>query len=73
MEGRIKELMHKAFWDVLDSSLHEDPPDYTHALRLLKEIKEVLFIICLRLFPGFVHALATALASVYHINRFLNE
>lgn len=33
--------MHKAFWDSLAESLQEDPPDYTHALVLLKEIKEV--------------------------------
>jgi len=33
--------MHKAFWDSLAASLQEDPPDYTHALVLLKEVKEV--------------------------------
>jgi len=41
LEGQIKEVMHKAFWDSLAESLQEDPPDYTHALVLLKEVKEV--------------------------------
>ena len=41
LEGQIKEVMHKAFWDSLSESLREDPPDYTHALILLKEVKEV--------------------------------
>ena len=41
LEGRIKEVMHKAFWDSLAESLREDPPDYSHALVLLKEVKEV--------------------------------
>ena len=45
VEGQIKEVMHKAFWDSLAESLHEDPPDYTHALVLLKEVKEVIIII----------------------------
>jgi len=42
LEGQIKEVMHKAFWDSLAESLQEDPPDYTHALVLLKEVKEVI-------------------------------
>jgi len=45
VEGQIKEVMHKAFWDSLAESLSEDPPDYTHALVLLKEVKEVIIII----------------------------
>jgi len=43
LEGQIKEVMHKAFWDSLAASLQEDPPDYSHALVLLKEIKEVMY------------------------------
>lgn len=39
---RIKEIMHKAFWNLLAEQLAEDPPDYSHALVLLKEIKESL-------------------------------
>jgi len=41
LEGQVKEVMHKAFWDSLAESLQEDPPDYTHALVLLKEVKQV--------------------------------
>ncbi|CAK9805434.1 T-complex protein 11-like protein 1 [Anthophora plagiata] len=39
---RVKEIMHKAFWNLLAEQLAEDPPNYTHALVLLKEIKETL-------------------------------
>ncbi|XP_014482352.1 PREDICTED: T-complex protein 11-like protein 1 [Dinoponera quadriceps] len=39
---RVKEIMHKAFWNLLTEQLAEDPPDYSHALVLLKEIKESL-------------------------------
>ncbi|XP_011633237.1 T-complex protein 11-like protein 1 isoform X1 [Pogonomyrmex barbatus] len=39
---RVKEIMHKAFWNLLAEQLAEDPPDYSHALVLLKEIKETL-------------------------------
>ena len=39
---RVKEIMHKAFWNLLAEQLAEDPPDYSHALVLLKEIKEVI-------------------------------
>ena len=35
--------MHKAFWDVLEADLKEDPPNYGQALTLLKEMKEVSF------------------------------
>ena len=44
LEGQIKDVMHKAFWDSLAESLQEDPPDYTHALVLLKEVKEVITV-----------------------------
>ena len=46
LEGQIKEVIHKAFWDSLAESLQEDPPDYTHALVLLKEVKEVIKYNC---------------------------
>lgn len=38
---RVKEIMHKAFWNLLSEQLAEEPPNYTQALVLLKEIKEV--------------------------------
>lgn len=41
LERRIKEIMHKAFWDCLEAQLKEDPPSYGHAIKLLAEIKEV--------------------------------
>ncbi|CAH8865569.1 unnamed protein product [Trichobilharzia szidati] len=42
LEYQIKETMHRAFWDILRSSLESDPPDYQPALRLLEEIKQSL-------------------------------
>ncbi|KAG7523395.1 hypothetical protein JOB18_045872 [Solea senegalensis] len=42
LEHRVKEIMHKAFWDCLDAQLKEDPPSYEHAIKLLAEIKETL-------------------------------
>lgn len=43
---RVKEIMHKAFWNLLAEQLAEDPPDYSHALVLMKEIKEVIILFC---------------------------
>ncbi|CAG5958553.1 unnamed protein product [Menidia menidia] len=42
LERKVKEIMHKAFWDCLEVQLSEDPPSYGHAIRLLAEIKETL-------------------------------
>lgn len=42
LERKVKEIMHKAFWDSLESQLKEDPPSYDHAIKLLAEIKETL-------------------------------
>ncbi|XP_046141868.1 T-complex protein 11-like protein 1 isoform X1 [Osmia bicornis bicornis] len=39
---KVKEIMHKAFWNLLAEQLAEDPPNYTQALVLLQEIKETL-------------------------------
>ena len=33
--------MQRAFWDSLQEKLDEDPPDYSHALVLFQEVKEV--------------------------------
>lgn len=46
---RVKEIMHKAFWNLLAEQLAEDPPNYSNALVLLKKIKEVIFF---RIFPS---------------------
>ncbi|KAM4618638.1 T-complex protein 11-like protein 1 [Polymixia lowei] len=42
LERRVKEMMHKAFWDCLEAQLNEEPPSYTHAIKLLAEIRETL-------------------------------
>ncbi|XP_044049419.1 T-complex protein 11-like protein 1 isoform X1 [Siniperca chuatsi] len=42
VERRVKEIMHKAFWDCLEAQLKENPPSYGHAIKLLAEIKETL-------------------------------
>ncbi|XP_029992979.1 T-complex protein 11-like protein 1 [Sphaeramia orbicularis] len=42
LERRVKEIMHKAFWGCLEAQLKEDPPSYSHAIKLLAEIKEAL-------------------------------
>ncbi|XP_044133310.1 T-complex protein 11-like protein 2 [Bufo gargarizans] len=42
LEGRVKQIVHKAFWDCLESDLKEDPPVYEHAIKLFDEIKEIL-------------------------------
>ena len=33
--------MERAFWDMLDKELKEDPPKYDMAVNLLAEIKQV--------------------------------
>lgn len=42
-EKQIKEVMHKAFWDALQEKLNEDPPDFSQAIILLDEVREVGF------------------------------
>ncbi|KAJ8258677.1 hypothetical protein COCON_G00176890 [Conger conger] len=42
LEGRVKEIVHRAFWDSVRAQLSLSPPDYTHAIRLLQEVKEIL-------------------------------
>lgn len=39
----MKDIVHKAFWDSLESELNDDPPEYEHAIKLLEEIREVSF------------------------------
>ncbi|KAM9334476.1 T-complex protein 11-like protein 2 [Symphorus nematophorus] len=38
----VRENVHKAFWDILESELNDDPPQYGQAIRLLEEIREIL-------------------------------
>lgn len=39
LEARIKEMAHKAFWDVLRENIEQDPPCYDLAINLLSDIK----------------------------------
>jgi len=47
IEGKVKEIMHKAFWDALEASISEDPPNYRHACVLIQDVKEVMIFLCL--------------------------
>ncbi|XP_061815509.1 T-complex protein 11-like protein 2 [Nerophis lumbriciformis] len=38
----VRDNVHKAFWDVLESELNDDPPEYHQAITLLEEIREIL-------------------------------
>ncbi|XP_069763659.1 T-complex protein 11-like protein 2 isoform X2 [Narcine bancroftii] len=42
LQRRVKEIVHRAFWDCLEAQLNKNPPEYDHALLLLGEIKEIL-------------------------------
>lgn len=42
IERRIKDIMTKAYWDVLREQLARDPPSFEHAISLLGEIKDWL-------------------------------
>ncbi|KAG8040152.1 hypothetical protein G9C98_000722 [Cotesia typhae] len=41
LQKKVKEIMHNAFWYLLKQQLNEDPPNYSQALVLLREIREV--------------------------------
>lgn len=41
LEKRVREIVHKAFWDCLSVQLSENPPTYDHAIKLVGEIREV--------------------------------
>merc|ERR1719350_1164522 len=47
MEKQIKEIMQKAFWDLLKEQLESEPPVYTQALTLFTETKAMLYSILL--------------------------
>ncbi|CAG2119678.1 unnamed protein product, partial [Medioppia subpectinata] len=47
LEQKVKEVVHKAFWDILESQLNESPTNYKQAMALLKEIKENLLSLLL--------------------------
>lgn len=37
----MTEIVHRAFWDSLQEQLNSDPPNYSHAVLLLQEVKTV--------------------------------
>ncbi|XP_071351284.1 T-complex protein 11-like protein 2 [Trachinotus anak] len=51
LEGRVTEIVHRAFWDSLQEQLNSDPPNYNHAVILLQEVKTMLQSLLL---PGHV-------------------
>ncbi|XP_070758112.1 T-complex protein 11-like protein 1 [Enoplosus armatus] len=51
LEGRVTEIVHRAFWDSLQQQLNSDPPNYSHAVVLLQEVKTMLQSLLL---PGHV-------------------
>ncbi|XP_037535248.1 T-complex protein 11-like protein 2 [Nematolebias whitei] len=51
LEGRVKDIVHRAFWDSLQEELSSDPPNFSHALVLLQEVKTTLESLLL---PGHV-------------------
>ncbi|KAK1887600.1 T-complex protein 11-like protein 1 [Dissostichus eleginoides] len=42
LEHKVKEIVHKAFWECLEAQLTEEPQTYGHLIKLLEEIKETL-------------------------------
>lgn len=46
-QKQVKQTMHKAFWDLLQADLDDNPPLYQHAIVLLTEIKEILLSLLL--------------------------
>ncbi|KAG7493657.1 hypothetical protein JOB18_014142 [Solea senegalensis] len=51
LEGRVTQIVHRAFWDSLQEQLNSHPPNYTHAVILLQEVKTMLQSLLL---PGHV-------------------
>lgn len=47
LEKQIKEVMQRAFWDLLSEQLAQDPPVYTQAIQLFMEVKTMLYSILL--------------------------
>ncbi|XP_014902880.1 T-complex protein 11-like protein 1 [Poecilia latipinna] len=51
LEGRVTDIIHRAFWDSLQEQLSSDPPNYSQAVILLQEVKTMLGSLLL---PGHV-------------------
>lgn len=47
LHKQVKDIMHKVFWDILQSQLEEDPPNYTQSMVLLEDVKQGLLSLLL--------------------------
>ncbi|XP_052277357.1 T-complex protein 11-like protein 1 isoform X2 [Dreissena polymorpha] len=47
LEKRVKEVVHKAFWDLFEEKIREDPPDYGQAVVLMNDVKESVMSVLL--------------------------
>lgn len=36
----MRDMVQKAFWDMVDEKLKEDPPDYSYALEFFTDLKQ---------------------------------
>jgi hypothetical protein len=55
LEKQVKDIVHKVFWDKLKEDLEATPPDYSHTLTLISEMKEVSYFLDLTLKQVFLH------------------
>ncbi|XP_023613019.1 T-complex protein 11-like protein 2 isoform X5 [Myotis lucifugus] len=61
LASRVKRIVHQAYWDVLESELNADPPEYDHAIKLFEEIREILLSF---LIPGSGNRLRNQICEV---------
>lgn len=47
LEKQVKEILHKAFWEILREELEADPPQFKQALVLLTEVRAMLLSLLL--------------------------
>lgn len=59
----VRDNLHKAFWDILEAELNDDPPQYGQAISLLEEIREMLLSL-LEPSGGQMRPLQTQIAEV---------
>lgn len=45
---QVKDTMHKAFWELLREQLNSDPCEYSQAMILLADIREVCTIVIVK-------------------------
>ena len=41
-EGTFKSILHKAFWDLMEEKLKEDPLDYESAISVFEDVKKLM-------------------------------